>query len=442
LFLPDSGGSGQQGTLRAALKVSRPETTVIGGLMDTGTVAIDNVRLIEGTGGVWRREFENGIVLVNPTPEPLYVSQADVAGPRKRTAIKRIRGTQVPGWNDGSAVTEGLWLGPADGIVLLAERRPAPVPSTPGKTTVFADADTATLVWEPVAEYSAGYILRYGERSEHLTHGAAAGPTAWVRLVDLTPGTTYNVQIAAHDFLGRQGAPLDMTFTTAGVSPDRPSFALAPPGSLAPGSVAILEGRGLASEDASASGPILPLTLAGTTVRVNGIDAALLSVAPGRISFITPWQITGPDAVVAVTRDGITGPERRAPIVASHPRLLTWPGSDVSVATHADGTLLSAESGAGGGEWVDLLAFGLGAVIDFPSNGTPAAAEQRARVAASIDVRIAGQTADVLGGWLTPFDPATYKIRVHIPQDVPPGLQPVEVSVGGETANVVRIPAR
>ena len=54
---------------------------------------------------MWRRDFENGIVLVNPTPEAMFVSLAQIQGPLRRTNIRRIKGNQVPAWNSGAAVT-------------------------------------------------------------------------------------------------------------------------------------------------------------------------------------------------------------------------------------------------------------------------------------------------------------------------------------------------
>lgn len=63
---------------------------------------------------VWRRDFENGVVLVNPTGSPKTV----VLEP----GFRRLKGTQDPAVNSGAAVAE-VRLGAKDGLVL---RRPAP----------------------------------------------------------------------------------------------------------------------------------------------------------------------------------------------------------------------------------------------------------------------------------------------------------------------------
>lgn len=443
LFLPDTAGPGQQGTLRAAIKASNGAATMVGGLTDTGSVAIDNVRLLEATGGVWRRDFENGIVLVNPTPEPLYVSQYEIAGPRNRTSIRRIRGTQVPTWNDGAPVTAGIWLGSGDGIVLLAARDAATLPPAVETVTATPSDSGAALVWPGVAGYGAGYIVRYGESAQHLTRSAAAGPTSWLQLADLMPGTTYAATIAAHDFLGREGPAAAFAFTTTGSAVNRPTFVLSAqtPG-LAPGSVAILEGSGLSDAVLTETGPAFPLTLGSTVVSVNGVTAALLSVAPGRVSFLVPWDVVGTDAVIGVSRSGVSAPERRAPIVTSRPWIFTWPAGDVAIATHSNGAVVSAAVPAVPGHTIDILAAGLGGVLPFPDNGSAAGGIHAAAVTSEITVTVSGVPATVHGAWLLPGSAASYGIRITIPAGVPGGLHTLNVSVGGSSANATRIPVQ
>jgi hypothetical protein len=77
--------------------------------------------------GVYRREFENGIVLVNPK------------GNGSRTVnlggeFVRLRGTQVPAVNNGQVVTS-VTLADRDGLFLLRRNRIS-VPETPGGVRV------------------------------------------------------------------------------------------------------------------------------------------------------------------------------------------------------------------------------------------------------------------------------------------------------------------
>jgi hypothetical protein len=85
-----------------------------------GKVAIDNIKIYEGGAGPWRRDFENGFVLVNPLNKAYTFSTEELAGEFDRTGIKRILGTQAPEVNNGQPVTDTLTLEPFDAIILLA----------------------------------------------------------------------------------------------------------------------------------------------------------------------------------------------------------------------------------------------------------------------------------------------------------------------------------
>jgi hypothetical protein len=61
---------------------------------------------------VWRRDFENGIVLVNPTIFARTV--------KLEPGLRRLAGNQDPAVNNGSAASQ-VTLGPRDGIVLLRQ---------------------------------------------------------------------------------------------------------------------------------------------------------------------------------------------------------------------------------------------------------------------------------------------------------------------------------
>jgi hypothetical protein len=61
---------------------------------------------------IWRRDFQNGVALVNPTSSPKTV--------RLEPGLRRLAGQQDPAVNTGSAV-DRVTLGPKDGIVLRRE---------------------------------------------------------------------------------------------------------------------------------------------------------------------------------------------------------------------------------------------------------------------------------------------------------------------------------
>jgi hypothetical protein len=69
---------------------------------------MDNLRIRRL--GAWRRDYDNGIVLCNPTSKPVRVELE-----RK---YRKIRGKQCPEVNDGSAV-DAVVIPAFDGLVLL-----------------------------------------------------------------------------------------------------------------------------------------------------------------------------------------------------------------------------------------------------------------------------------------------------------------------------------
>jgi hypothetical protein len=61
---------------------------------------------------VWRRDFVNGITLVNPTKDTITITL--------EPGFHRLRGPQAPDVNNGEAVTK-LTLSPKDGIILQSQ---------------------------------------------------------------------------------------------------------------------------------------------------------------------------------------------------------------------------------------------------------------------------------------------------------------------------------
>jgi len=93
-------------------------------LVGGGKIAIDNIRVTRGGAGPWRRDFENGFMLVNPLNKPYTFTLDELRGEFERTGIKRILGTQAPEVNSGQPVVESLTIGPFDAIILLADHIP------------------------------------------------------------------------------------------------------------------------------------------------------------------------------------------------------------------------------------------------------------------------------------------------------------------------------
>jgi hypothetical protein len=116
-----AGNSGGQAyvdvdpTWRQYQVVLKPTTTISSSLTfwlgtQTGDVWFDDVHFQSGATNVWRRDFQNGIVLVNPTELSMTVPLEG--------QFRRLLGTRTPGINTG-ALSNSMTIGAFDALFLL-----------------------------------------------------------------------------------------------------------------------------------------------------------------------------------------------------------------------------------------------------------------------------------------------------------------------------------
>jgi hypothetical protein len=95
------------------------ENTAAGPLLGVseqiGATEIRNIRLREGGCERWRREFENGLVLLNMTTRPWKVAVPD-------GAYRRLKGTQCPEINTGERVGSEIVAPPQDAVFLVRNK--------------------------------------------------------------------------------------------------------------------------------------------------------------------------------------------------------------------------------------------------------------------------------------------------------------------------------
>lgn len=293
---------GHRGTLRASFRMPNDRHILIGSLSDAASLLIDNLQLVKSTGGVFRRDFENGIVLVNPTPEECSLSQAAIEGALGRTGIRRIDGGQVPAWNDGSPVFDGLTIPSGDGIVLLADHLKAPAPSRPEGIAVTVDGDRASLSWDEAQGTVAGYLVRHGLAGGLADRHEGVGLATECVVAGLEPGRSHFFQIAAFDFLG-------------GISPfSEPVFATRPGTAPFPRTVRnrpLFEAGGAFLLKGLMLDPLHEFV-----VRVNGQSTPASLLADGSVYVQAPANLSGGEAVVEVIVDGVRTPAIRLPVRA------------------------------------------------------------------------------------------------------------------------------
>lgn len=441
LFDTDVDGAGQSGTLRLVIKPDFDGAMAQALLSDVGSVSIDNIRVLEGSGGVFRRDFEQGIALVNPTSDALAMSQQQVSGPLGRTGIRRLKGVQDPLWNNGAAVTAGITLPPGEGIILLASPTLAPVLTAPTQLAqVAATADSIDLTWLPGSSTAVGYLVKYGETGGDMVRMVAAGKTPSVHVANLQPGRYYDFAVAALDYRGIGPYGPKSAFATAGSGTPGP-YLLGNP-ILTPGSFQVLNSWGVNDRAATVGAPPYPTTLGGLRLLVNGVPAALQSINGGTVNFLVPWEITGDHAVLELERDGVSGVGRTLAVNTAAPTLWTWDGQ-LAVAFKTD-TLefISPAAPARAGDRITVAVSAVGALEPPPVDGTLPAVNTVFATRNPLVVQLGAQPVAITA--LRQFYAAfgVYAVDFTVPAGLPPGASGLTVHVDNVASNQGKLDIR
>jgi uncharacterized protein (TIGR03437 family) len=231
---------------------------------------------------------------------------------------------------------------------------------------------------------------------------------------------------------------------------------------IAPGAWIRVSGTAISDTEANWSpvaGSPLPTTLAGVSVTVNDIVAAISHVCPTSVTLLVPGSLTGVNAKIVVQRDGIAGNPAWVPITAALPTIYSVadPNSNptqyyAAVTTAGAGIRLSlvnrkgaflgnsavdprAVRGVYAGESIDLYATGLGATMpDFP---TDQLLNSPRTVAGTVNVHF-GDTI-VSADSVALVEPGMYQLRVTVPATLTAGMTPLALDLNGfaSTANVL-----
>ena len=136
-----------------------------------------------------------------------------------------------------------------------------------------------------------------------------------------------------------------------------------PSTAVAPGSIISIFGQSLAS--VVQVGPVNPLSqsIEGTTVTVNDSILPLLFVSPQQINAQLPSSLSDGNYTLEVQNTGqpdisgtfYGGAQRSRPVLLNYGF-----GSIYAMAFHADGSMVTTDSPAAGGETISLLGTGFG----------------------------------------------------------------------------------
>lgn len=105
-----NGKAGEIGTITGYVTTETDDDYLFYGVKNAGSIAIDNIEVTELANGVWRRDFDNGAVIVNSSFDPNNV--------KLECGFYHLTGSQDTVFNNGQT-TSSVYLQPDQGAVLL-----------------------------------------------------------------------------------------------------------------------------------------------------------------------------------------------------------------------------------------------------------------------------------------------------------------------------------
>ncbi len=209
-------------------------------------------------------------------------------------------------------------------------------------------------------------------------------------------------------------------------------------GTLAPNTIATIYGTNLAFgtqtlEAANVSSGELPYSLAGVQVSVNGITAGLFYVSPEQINFLIPYEIDSTSGMIVVNRQGLTGPVVTVPLAIAAPAFFQW-NSNLAVAEHADGTLITPSYPAQRGEIIVLFATGLGRTVPDLDPGSIVQSAAQILYLSSLNILLNGTPCppqNILYAGVTPGFAGLYQINLRLP-DALASNPLIQISIGAQ----------
>jgi uncharacterized protein (TIGR03437 family) len=209
---------------------------------------------------------------------------------------------------------------------------------------------------------------------------------------------------------------------------------------ISPNGWVVVKGSGLATntrvwEGKDFSGNLLPTTLDGTRVKINGKDAFVYFISPIQINALAPVDTATGSVNVQLTFNGATSDVAATTMQTRTPAFFLFNSDKYIAARHANFDVLGPTSLFPGlttpakpGETVLLFASGFGPTDPPIVNGQILAAP--ANLTAPVTLRI-GSTSNITPSFAGLSATGLYQINVKVPDDAPNGDVPVVATIGG-----------
>jgi uncharacterized protein (TIGR03437 family) len=191
---------------------------------------------------------------------------------------------------------------------------------------------------------------------------------------------------------------------------------------IAPGELISLYGSGLAPSTSAATGTPYQDSIAGVSVSMNGIPAAIYQVSPTRLDVVVPYTVIDSSSFVTI-RVNNNGQLSNSVMVygsSTAPGVFTLGENGVGdgAILHADYSVVSPTNPAHPGEIVQVFLTGLGKVNPAVADGAAGAVNPLSVATAPVTVNINGETSTVFYSGLAPLYPGLYQVNVQVPQSV------------------------
>ena len=222
---------------------------------------------------------------------------------------------------------------------------------------------------------------------------------------------------------------------------------------VAPGSYISIFGSGLSEFARVFTTPYLPISLSNISVSFDAperrisLPGPIHFISPGQINVQVPWELRGARrAQVKVSLSDLSSAVVAVPLNDFSPGIFEYddPASSARLAAALDGAsrLVSGSNPARRGQPLQLFVNGLGRVTNEPPSGEPASTTVLSRTEATPEVTIGGRPATLLFSGLAPGNIGLYQVNVIVPEETPPGIQPLRLTIGGVSAPASQVPVQ
>jgi len=236
----------------------------------------------------------------------------------------------------------------------------------------------------------------------------------------------------------------DSPVSTSGATPQITSVVNAADGSggIAPGGLILIQGSGLATGPAAASGFPLPLALGGSCVSVRNVSVPLFNVSPSQILAQLPFEVSGDASLVVRSVGGGSGAAFSVKIQTFAPAIFRngQAGDQTGLATVVrlkNDELATFTNPIHPEETISIYLTGLGVTSPAVKAGDASPGNPLALASTTPTISLGGTPLTVTFAGLVPGEAGVYQIDAFVPGNISPGAQsPLVISQGGVSTTI------